>query len=177
MYYHATVCAQWLLDLTTHLIGPPNPPSIATGNKATFLRIKSQQSYWANKMCHSCAFLKKFPDQLLQQLSKVPTEAFGCSFAANVLRRNRQLVLVLRACVTSYTKTRLIPDKRGDTLWQTILTMILDLHPLDGLLAVICVDPAPGFIALRNNNILHRFRISLDIGCVNNANKNPVAAN
>ena len=119
--------------------------------------------------------MKKFPDQLLQQSSAVSTEAFGCSHAADVLRRNRQLVLVSREFVISYTKTHLILDERGDTLQEAILTMILDLDPLDGPSAVNRVDLEPGFIALQNNDMLHRFQISLDIGRVKNTNKNPVA--
>ena len=128
-------------------------------------------------MCHTYASLKKFPDQRLQQSPETPTEMFECSYAADVLKRNQQLILVLREweCVTSYTKTRLIPDERGGTLREAILTIILDLHPLDRPPAVIRVDPAQEFIALRNDEILHRFRISLDIGCMKNINKNPVA--
>ena len=128
-----------------------------------------------SEMCHTCASLKKFPDQLTHQSSEDPTEAFGRSFAADVLKRNRQLILILRESVTSYTKTRLIPDEKGNTLREAILTMILELHPHDGPPTVIRVDPAPGFIALRNDGMLRRFRISLDIGRVKNRNKNPVA--
>ena len=100
------------------------------------------------EMCHTCTSLKNFPDQLLQQSSEMPIEVFRCSYAADVLKRNCQFILVLRECVTSYTKTCLIPDESGDTLREAILTIILDLNPLDGPPAVICVDPAPGFIAL-----------------------------
>ena len=125
-------------------------------------------------MCHSCASWKKFPDQQLQQSSEVLTEASRCSCAADALRGNQQLVLVLRECMT-ITETRLIHDERGDSLREAILTMILDLHFLDGSPAVIRLDSAPGFIALRNNDILHRFPINLDIGRVKNANKNSVA--
>ena len=48
-------------------------------------------------------------------------------------------------------------------------------HPLDGPPAVIRVDPAPGFMALRNDETLKSLRLSLEIGCVKNLNKNPVA--
>ena len=40
--------------------------------------------------------------------------------------------------------------------------------------AVISVDPAPGFMALRNDETLKSLRLSLEIGRVKNSNKNPV---
>ena len=40
---------------------------------------------------------------------------------------------------------------------------------------MIRVDPAPGFMALRKDETLKSLRLSLEIGCVKNLNKNPVA--
>ena len=40
--------------------------------------------------------------------------------------------------------------------------------------AVIRVDPAPGFMALRNDETLKSLRLSLEMGRVKNPNKNPV---
>ena len=39
---------------------------------------------------------------------------------------------------------------------------------------MIRVDPAPGFMALRNDETLKSLRLSLEIGRVKNPNKNPV---
>lgn len=46
----------------------------------------------------------------------------------------------------------------------------MDLHPLDGPRAVIRVDPPPGFLALREDALLDRYRINLEIGRVKNVN-------
>ena len=43
------------------------------------------------------------------------------------------------------------------------------------LLAVIRTDPTPGFTALINDKLLHRHRITLEVGRAKNPNKNPVA--
>jgi hypothetical protein len=51
----------------------------------------------------------------------------------------------------------------------------MDLHPLDGPIAVIRTDPAPGFVGLRADAVLKQHRITLDIGRIKNVNKNPVA--
>ena len=58
-------------------------------------------------------------------------------------------------------------------LW--LARLCLELHPLNGPNAVIRVDPAPGFVALKNDGVLKQSRISLEIGRVKNVNKNPVA--
>ena len=125
--------------------------------------------------CHICASLKKFPHQLVDQASEMPCEAIGTSFAADILKRERQLILVLRETVTSYTVARFVPDEKGDTLRNAILCLSMDLHPLDGPPAVIRVDPAPCFISLRDDEVLRSYGIFLEIGRIKNINKNPVA--
>ncbi|MES9971553.1 MAG: hypothetical protein ABW092_16090, partial [Candidatus Thiodiazotropha sp.] len=47
--------------------------------------------------------------------------------------------------------------------------------PLDGPIAVVRVDPAPGFIALKDDSLLKQLLINIEIGRVKNVNKNPVA--
>jgi len=49
------------------------------------------------------------------------------------------------------------------------------LHPLDGPQVVIRVDPAPGFVSLKNTHALQHLGISVEVGRVKNTNKNPVA--
>jgi hypothetical protein len=75
--------------------------------------------------CHVCASLKKFPDQFVPQSSEEQNETFGIMFAADVLKRNCQLILLLREYVTSYTVAYLMPDDKRDTLRQAILRLWL----------------------------------------------------
>ena len=49
------------------------------------------------------------------------------------------------------------------------------MRPQNGLTAVIRTDPAPGFRSLVDDELLHRHRMTLEIGRVKNRNKNPVA--
>ena len=51
------------------------------------------------------------------------------------------------------------------------------MRPLDGPLAIICTDPAPGFKAPVNDQLLHQHRITLELGNAKNLNKNLVAEN
>jgi hypothetical protein len=49
------------------------------------------------------------------------------------------------------------------------------MRPLDGPIAVIRTDPAPGFKAFADDDTLKQHRISIEIGHAKNPNKNPVA--
>ena len=125
--------------------------------------------------CHTCCSLQKFPDKLIDQTSEEPPESVGFSFAADVLRRNRQLIFVLRETVTSYTVASLIDNERHETLREALARLVMELHPLDGPIALVRVDPAPGFIALKDDSLLQQLRINIEVGRVKNVNKNPVA--
>ena len=125
--------------------------------------------------CHTCASLKSFPSSLVKQSSDDPSEVVGNSFAADVIKRHRQLILVLRECTTSFTASCLVHDKKHDTLWDALMQPIVGLHPLDGPRAIICVDPSPGFQYMANNDSLHHLNVTIEVGHVKNKNKNPVA--
>jgi len=125
--------------------------------------------------CHICASLRSLPKLAMTQTSDDPPESIGSSFAADVMRQNRQMVFVLRETVTSYTITRLLDNETQESLRSALLCSCLELRSLDGPNAVVRVDPAPGFIALRNDRALASNGISLEFGRVKNPNKNPVA--
>ena len=97
------------------------------------------------------------------------------SFAADIIRRCRQFILLLRESATSYTTSCLVPGEKSDTLRDALARLVVGLHPLDGPQAVIRVDPAPGLVSLKNNHALQHLGISVEVGRVKNTNKNPVA--
>ena len=66
--------------------------------------------------CHQCAALKLVPHDGVTHSTSDPTDTVASTFAADVMRRNRQNVLVVRECVTSFTFASLIPDEHKDTL-------------------------------------------------------------
>ena len=97
------------------------------------------------------------------------------SSAADVIKRYRQLILVLRECTTSFTASCLVHDEKHDTLRDALTQLIVGLHPLDGPRAIIRVDPSPGFQSMANNDSLNHLNVTIDVGRVKNKNKNPVA--
>ena len=124
--------------------------------------------------CHTRLSLQKFPDSLVKQTSDDPLESIGVSFAAYILKRDRQLILLLRKTVISYTAACIVNYEKHTTLREASACLATELHPLDGPPAVIRVDSAPGFMALRNDETLKSLRLSLEVGRIKNPNKNSV---
>ena len=125
--------------------------------------------------CHTCASLKSFPSSLVKQSFDNPPEVIGISFATDMIKRHRQLILVLRECTKSFTTSCLVHDEKHDTLRDALMQLIVGLHPLDGPRAIIRVDPSSGFQSMANNDSLHHLNITIKVRRVKNKNKNPVA--
>ena len=125
--------------------------------------------------CHTCASLQKFPTVLIPQTTSDPPASVGSQFAADVLVRERQKILVVREYVSSLTRGKLIVSEREGDLREGLLQAISDLVSLDGPPAVVRTDGAPGFKALIDDKILLDRHISIEVGRVKNVNKNPVA--
>ena len=121
--------------------------------------------------CHTCFSLKKFPGAFASQSSDDPPEVVGLSFAADVIRCCRQLILLLRETTTSYTVSYIVPDEKSDTLCDALTRLLVGLHPLDGPQAVIRIDPAPGFVSLKNMNALQHLGVSIKVSRIKNINK------
>ena len=62
--------------------------------------------------CHHCASLHTVPTTVVKQSTNSPPDTVGISFAADVIKRAKQFILVLRECVTSYTVLTLLLNKR-----------------------------------------------------------------
>ena len=128
-----------------------------------------------SQCCHLCSSLKKVPSTLVEQSSSDPPDGVGISFAADIIKRYRQLILVVRETTTSYTASCLLDDERRESVRIGLLRLCLELRPLAGPPSVIRVDPAPAFRALSSDESLRQFGRALEIGRIKNPNKNPVA--
>ena len=128
-----------------------------------------------SKGCHTCVSLATIPKSLVVQTSSDPPEVVGIQFACDVVRRERQMILVVREYVSSFTATCLISSEQHGELRNALIRLLVGMVPLDGPCAIVRVDPAPGFKALKGDPILRKHRIELDVGREKNINKNPVA--
>ena len=80
--------------------------------------------------CHHCASLHTVPTTVVKQSTNPPPDTVGISFAADVIKRAKQFILVLRECVTSYTVSTLLPNKRHDTLCDALISLCINMQPL-----------------------------------------------
>ena len=81
--------------------------------------------------CHHCASLINTPTMTVPQYTSDPPEVVGISYAADTIKRERQLILVLRECVNSYTACCFVTDERRDTIRDTLINVCIGLRPLD----------------------------------------------
>ena len=81
--------------------------------------------------CHTCLSLQKFPDSLVKQTSEDPPESIGVSFAADILKRDRQFIFLLRKTVTSYTAACIVSYEKQTTLREASACLATKLIPLD----------------------------------------------
>ena len=125
--------------------------------------------------CHICESVKSIPKHFQPQSSEDAPQSIGISFPADVAQRHRQLILVLRETVSSYTLTTLIKSEKHEDLRNGLIVLCSQLRSLHDGGVTVRVDPAPGFCALVTDPILLSHGITLEIGRVKNPNKNPVA--
>ena len=92
-----------------------------------------------SQSCHHCTSLKH------EQSTSDPVESVGLLFAADILKWECQLILILREYVTSYTAASIVSSEQGLCLGEALVRLCIDL---DGPPAVIRTDPAPGFMSL-----------------------------
>ena len=122
--------------------------------------------------CDICNSLKFVPQSLCVQSSSEPPLAVGTSFAFDVLRRERQLIAVLRETVTSYSATAFIGSESHSDHRDSLLILTAEMK---GRSSEIRIDPAPGLAVLKNDTILKEHGVILNVGREKNINKNPVA--
>lgn len=125
--------------------------------------------------CDVCAALKTVPTRFQEQSTSDPPSVIGQEFSADVVRRFKQCILVLRENVSAFTATCLIPDETGPSYRDGIVVLMSRLRSNHGHSVRIRVDPAPGLRSITSDKVLSRLGISLEIGDEKNVNKNPIA--
>ena len=122
--------------------------------------------------CTHCNSLKSLPKDIVEQTSGPSPITTGQQFAADVIRRTRQKIFVVREVFSSFTCAAFIPNETSEVL-RTYLLSLTSLLRSDS--SVIRVDNAPGFQKLRHDAQLSNHGITLDFGRTKNPNKNAVA--
>ena len=122
--------------------------------------------------CAECTALKCLPKEVFTQSSTASANAPGQLFAADIIKRTRQLIFTVRDVHTSFTVASFVQDETAPTLRTALLSTTSSLRTPS---CQIKVDNAPGLASLKNDPVLSSHGVSLDFGRVKNVNKNPVA--
>ena len=149
------------------------------------LNLVFQRSFFALKTLHFvklvlqncclCQSLKVIPKELHVQSSvDIPTTPCR-SYAADIVRRYRQKIFVLRDTFSSYVLAELISSEDAPVLREILCKSVSFLRPSPQTMVIVRTDNASGFIALKNDHTLNSLNIDLDLGRRHNKNKNPVA--
>ena len=93
-----------------------NHPSIAQLTRVLnryFFALNLENAVAINsRSCHQCQSLKAVPTALKKQSSDPPPDYLANHFAADVIKRNRQLILVLGECTLSMMQAELIQSEK-----------------------------------------------------------------
>ena len=87
--------------------------------------------------CHTCASLRKVPRSLIPESTSSPPESIGTNFATDIMNRDRQSILVMRECVSSFTRAAILPSEKHEEIRSALVSLTHDIIPLDGPLAVV----------------------------------------
>jgi len=116
--------------------------------------------------CEQCNSLKRIPKEIFEQTSSPSPTTVGTQFAADIIQRKKQRILINRDTLSSYTTSCIIPDETGDSLRTAILINTL---PIRMPTSTVRVDNASGFVTLRDDHLLKANGIMLDFGNVNDS--------
>ena len=127
--------------------------------------------------CQQCQAIRKLPKVLLDDTHS-QAQAIATRFAADIIEREHQKILVIREHLSQYTRAVIIPNQTADTLRQALISLVLDLVPDEG--AEIRTDGATAFQSLeresnQSTSTLANLKIKVVVGRLMNKNKNPVA--
>ena len=131
------------------------------------------------KSCHQCSSLQEIPAALKKESTESPPDHLAQTFAADVIKRNGQLILVLRECTSSYTQATIIPSETAADISAGLQRLCNIMRPSTLTPISIRVDPHKSHQSLfqkaATDEGLSKFNIRLVIGDELNINHNPVA--
>ena len=121
--------------------------------------------------CQICSAMKKLPNANKFQTTtnaQIPGTHYGC----DIIKRAKQIIIVLRDQFSSYTTADFIENETSDSVEKAIIKLATPIrHPGE---IIIRTDQAPGFIKAVKSKMLNDLGIKLELGNSLNKNSNAV---
>ena len=129
--------------------------------------------------CSQCKSVKTLPKVLLQDTTTIPN-GFATNFAADVIERAGQRVLVVTESLTGWIEARLIDNQTADSIGTALFSCITPFLAESG--TNVRTDGATAFQSLaaeaaQSSSVWAKHNIKIEIGRAMNVNKNPEAEN
>ncbi len=125
----------------------------------------------SSQNCHQCISLRKFRIPSTPDSTSAPYNTVGSNFAADIIQRVSQKILVLSEEVTKFTQATLIDSENHHDVLHGLKELILPLHPPCSPTAVLKLDPAPAMQTLHRSQALQDINIQIELGNAKNKNK------
>lgn len=124
--------------------------------------------------CSQCQALKTVPRELYQQASTPQTTNLATNFAADIIRRYKQKIFIMRDTLSSFTITSIVKDEQQVSMRSAIVEAVSGIRANPQTVVTVRADNAPGLASLKGDIWLQKLNIHLDYGRIHNKNKNPV---
>ena len=128
--------------------------------------------------CHHCSSIKDIPSSLITQTTSDPPSTVGSNYSADVVRRCKQKIFIIRETTTSFTLAELINGETVEEISGAIIKLSNILKPSKLRPISIKLDPAPSnkslFHNISNQSQLVKNNINIELGRSLNPNKNPI---
>ena len=149
-----------------------------TKNQMSLLFNKNFYSYGsANQIerlyesCSMCVALKKIPKQLFNYEVTTNATKPGTHFGIDVMKRNKQVIIVARDQFSSYTTADILCNETAEALREGIIRLIMPFKSPG--VATVRTDNAKGFQSLANNDPhLKALEIKVELSDPHNKNGN-----
>ena len=106
--------------------------------------------------CEVCVSLRDVPNEFRDQSTSVPEDTIGRNFAADVIRRAKQNILIVREDISAYRLTILIPNETASALADGLLRLLSVVRTPCNPPISVRTDPAPAFRSLQLSDTLSK---------------------
>lgn len=131
-----------------------------------------------SKSCHHCNSIKDVPKSLIEQSTSDPPSHVGVNYAADIIKRCKQKIFIIRETTTSYTLAEFINDETKKEVTSALVRLCNIMKPSKLSPIKVRLDPAPAhqsmLTKIASDTVLNQNNITLELGRSLNPNKNPV---
>lgn len=125
--------------------------------------------------CHHCASIKDVPKSLIHQSTSDPPSSVGQNFTADIIKRCKDKIFIIRESTTSYTLAEHIQHETAQEITNSMIKLCNILKPSKMSPVKVRVDPASAhksmLLKASNDSDITRNNIELELGRTKNPNK------